>query len=78
MENVREEMGQKAFGRSRRLALAGKQCIKCGTFDLKFRDDISFDEYFISVLCQACQDEIFHPGEDTSGWHQPKGCSSSK
>ena len=27
--------------------------------NLKFRDDISKDEYRISGLCQTCQDEIF-------------------
>jgi len=78
MENVREEMGQIVYGRSRKLALAGSQCIKCGEFNLEFRDEISRKEYGISALCQPCQDQIFFPDEDTSEWYQPKGCSSSE
>ena len=47
------------FGRSRRLAIAGNQCVKCGEFDLWFRDELSRKEHGISGFCQSCQDDVF-------------------
>ena len=64
MDNVKEEMAMKLFGRSRTLALAGNECVKCGEFNLEFRDEISRKEYGISALCQCCQDGIFGTQED--------------
>lgn len=37
----------------------GKQVDLCA-----FRDRVSLDEYFITHLCQSCQDEMFAPTED--------------
>ena len=63
MDNAKEEMALRLFGRSRRLAIAGDQCVKCGEFNLEFRDEISRKEHGISGLCQCCQDGIFGGSE---------------
>jgi hypothetical protein len=59
-------MAMKLFGRSKVLAVAGNQCVKCGGSvvlskdgGLDFRDELSEREYGISGLCQTCQDGIF-------------------
>jgi len=59
MEKFKEEMAFSLFGRSRRLAIAGNQCVKCGEFDLWFRDELSRKEHGISGFCQSCQDDVF-------------------
>lgn len=64
LDNLKEEMALNLFGRSRTLALAGNECVKCGEFNLEFRDEISRKEYKISALCQCCQDGIFGTEED--------------
>ena len=64
LEQMKEDMAMKLFGRSRTIALAGNECVKCGEFNLEFRDEISRKEYGISGLCQCCQDGIFGGGED--------------
>ena len=53
-----------SFGRSRNLALAAGQCVKCGTYDLNFRDEPSQREYKLTVWCQSCQDDFFGVEED--------------
>ena len=35
----------------------------CSTSVTGFRDALSEDEYYISGMCQLCQDEIFGGGE---------------
>ena len=64
IEQMKEDMAMKLFGRSRTIALAGNECVKCGEFNLEFRDEISRKEYSISALCQCCQDGIFGTEED--------------
>ena len=65
LEQFKEDTAMRLFGRSRRLAIAGNQCVKCGAHDLEFRDELSRKEHGISGLCQGCQDEIFGgPEED--------------
>ena len=64
LDNLKEEMALNLFERSRTLALAGNECVKCGEFNLEFRDEISRKEYKISALCQCCQDGIFGTEED--------------
>ena len=62
LDNAKEEMAFKLFGRSRTLAIAGGQCVKCGfphNLRSDFRDALSHKEYGISGLCQGCQDGIF-------------------
>jgi len=63
MDNFKEEMAFQLFGRSRRLAIAGNQCVKCGEFDLWFRDELSRKEHGISGFCQSCQDDTFGPND---------------
>ena len=59
LDNVKEEMAFKLFGRSRTLAIAGNGCVKCGESAVDFRDELSRKEFGISGLCQPCQDGIF-------------------
>lgn len=59
LENALENLGMAVFGRSRELARAGNQCIKCGGLATDFRDEVSRREYNITHFCQKCQDEIF-------------------
>ena len=59
LELAKEAMSLNLYGRSRSIALAAGQCVKCGEFNLEFRDELSRKEYGISGLCQPCQDGIF-------------------
>ena len=59
LDNLKEAVAMESFGRSRTLCLAGNQCVKCGTYDLTFRDELSRKEYQLTVWCQSCQDEFF-------------------
>ena len=59
LDKFKEEVAFKVFGRSKVLAVAGNQCVKCGELATNFSDEISRKEYGISGLCQCCQDEIF-------------------
>ena len=67
LEQAKEDMAMRLFGRSRSLAIAGGQCVKCGfphNLRSDFRDALSHKEYGISGLCQCCQDSIFGVEED--------------
>ena len=64
LEQFKEETAFRLFGRSRRLAIAGNQCVKCGAHDLEFRDELSHKEHGISGFCQSCQDDIFGPNDE--------------
>ena len=59
LELAKEAMSLNLYGRSRTIALAAGQCVKCGKYNLEFRDELSRKEYRISGLCQSCQDAIF-------------------
>ena len=59
LDQLKEEMAFQLFGRSRTLAIAGDQCVKCGALASDFGDELSRKEYGISGLCQCCQDGIF-------------------
>ena len=64
LDQFKEETAFRLFGRSRRLAIAGNQCVKCGEFNLWFRDEVSRKEHGISGFCQSCQDDIFGPNDE--------------
>ncbi len=64
LDTFKEETAFKLFGRSREIAREGGQCVKCGEFNLEFRDELSRKEYGISGLCQGCQDGIFGTEEN--------------
>lgn len=59
LEQFKEDTAMSLFGRSRTIAMHNGQCVKCGEFNLEFRDELSRKEYGISGLCQCCQDAIF-------------------
>ena len=59
MNEMKEELAMDLYGRSLELSRAGQQCVKCGEFNLEFRDEISRREYAISGWCQSCQDQFF-------------------
>ncbi len=63
----KEEMAMDLYGRSLELSQAGEQCVKCGEFNLEFRDELSRREYAISGWCQSCQDDFFNEHEDWCG-----------
>ena len=64
LDQFKEDTAMRLFGRSRRLAIAGNQCVKCGAHNLEFRDELSRKEHGISGLCQPCQDGIFGVSEE--------------
>jgi hypothetical protein len=64
MDNFKEEMAFSLFGRSPSVCKAGGQCVKCGEFNLWFRNVLSHKEFGISALCQSCQDDIFGVEEE--------------
>lgn len=50
---------KKIFGVTKTEALGRRVCVSCGKRVVSFRDAISAKEYFISGLCQECQDRVF-------------------
>ncbi len=58
LEQYKEDLSMKLFGRSAILAIAGNQCVECGKLADKFRDALSAREYTISACCQDCQDKF--------------------
>ncbi len=64
LELAKEAMSLNIDGRSRSIALATGQCVKCGEFNLEFNDELFRKEYGISGLCQCCQDGIFGTEEE--------------
>ena len=64
LDQFKEDTAMRLFGRSRRLAIAGNQCVKCGAYHLEFRDELSRKEFSISGFCQSCQDDIFGPSDE--------------
>ena len=63
INEMKEEMAMDLYGRSLELSQAGEQCVKCGEFNLEFRDELSRREYAISGWCQCCQDMFFDEQE---------------
>ena len=63
LDQFKEDMEMQMFGRSRTVAMHNGQCVKCGEFNLEFKDEISRKEYGISGLCQCCQDIVFGSDE---------------
>jgi uncharacterized protein with PIN domain len=59
LEQYKENLSMKLFGRSAILAQAGNQCVECGKPADKFRDAVSAKEYQIAATCQHCQDKYW-------------------
>lgn len=66
VDDIKEDMAQMIFGRSRRASLKALVCVSCGgevPSPGKWRDEISEKEYHISALCCDCQDSVFGSGK---------------
>ncbi len=61
MQEVVDQVFKASFGRTIGEAQGQAICTFCGSPVVveDFVDDVSFREWQISGLCQACQDEIF-------------------
>lgn len=59
MDNFKEKIGKKIYGRSRQECLDNGICIQCGGEAKEFRNEISAREFKIVVFCQKCQDDFF-------------------
>jgi len=59
LEQYKENLSMKLFGRSYTLAIAGNQCVECGKRADKFRNAISAKEYQLAATCQHCQDKYW-------------------
>ena len=59
IKNVLDSTAKSVFGISTGEALEKKICVKCGKDAKEFKDALSEKEYWISALCQICQDEFF-------------------
>ena len=59
MKKVLDSVSDTFQGPNRSTALKTNKCVMCGKDATKFRDAISMREYFISGICQDCQDKFF-------------------
>ena len=64
VKNVLDSTAQNVFGMTTKEALEKKICVKCRKEAKEFRDTLSEKEYWISALCQKCQDEFFGDGSE--------------
>ena len=58
LESALNGIAKAIFGRARDEGI----CVTCGSNKVKpedFRNDLSRREYRISMMCQACQDDVF-------------------
>jgi hypothetical protein len=59
MEEMLDFVSKQFFGRSRK----DNVCVTCGSDKVAkpehFKDDVSWEEWKISRMCQQCQDEIW-------------------
>jgi hypothetical protein len=70
VEERADQEAQERYGRSREDARREAVCILCGTHQVgreTFRDERSWKEYEMSLLCQGCQDQIFAPEKQEPG-----------
>ena len=61
-----DEVAKDAFGRTFSEAEKNGTCVSCGLVPESFRDEPSKREWFVTRLCQKCQDDIYNE-EDGSG-----------
>jgi len=59
MDEFKDKMSFRLFGRYRSVALFENTCVNCGESKGEFKDEISVREYQLSALCQKCQDKTF-------------------
>lgn len=59
IKDVLDSTAKNVFGMTTQEALEKKICVKCRKEAKEFKDMPSEKEYWISALCQSCQDEFF-------------------
>jgi len=64
LKELKDGLAKKLFGRTLSESLEKHICVRCGrpVNDGDFRDEVSKKEYYLSGLCQKCQDEIWDRG----------------
>ena len=60
MKNFKDKMSKSLFGRDLSSCIKEEKCVTCGEKVISFKDTLSKKEYFISGMCQKCQDEVFN------------------
>lgn len=63
MTNFLDGMSQAMYGRSRSESIAQRICVMCGEQAVLFSDELSVKEFYISGMCQKCQDSVFGESE---------------
>ena len=58
---MEEDKYKKDSGKSVSTEELFKKCSDCGKIIKGFRDEASRNEYFVTGLCQRCQDKIYGP-----------------
>lgn len=59
MQEFVDGVARLLFGKTVSECIQNKECLACGGEAKTFKDRVSVDEYLISGLCQACQDNLF-------------------
>ena len=59
MQKFVDDLSKNMFGRSNSESVEQRVCVICGNPITGFRDALSEKEYFISGMCQTCQDDVF-------------------
>ena len=54
-----DKMSQATYGRSRSESITNRVCVCCGEAANDFEDVLSRNEFYISGLCQKCQNDTF-------------------
>jgi hypothetical protein len=64
LENLLETLSSdREYEKRFAIAKVSRSCIWCGNEAQEFRDASARLEYFVSALCQKCQDEFINGGE---------------
>ena len=59
LKNDFDSWGVSWFDRTYEGTTTDRICINCGEKAIKFKDKASWREYYMSGLCQKCQDMVF-------------------
>jgi hypothetical protein len=54
-----DEFLKDGLGFDRKGSIESDKCVFCGKPATEFRDELSRKEYYISGICQECQDKTF-------------------
>jgi hypothetical protein len=54
-----DQLSQSTYGRSRSQCIASRTCVCCGENAVEFDGVLSRNEFYISGLCQKCQNDTF-------------------